>query len=212
MKQVCILLSVIGFIAMPLMAQNQLSDWDRDNLKGKVQKVTMTEMSGGTSQQTIFEYDTQGNLISKTIGDYVWIPITDDEFRNHTSLWLGYENGLTDIMVHTYDSTGRIIESKMFEISSHTMTIATKYIYDSTGLTEISVNVNHSQSEIIEGYSESIFRYKNTPDGNAVEEEANGKTKTFKYVFDNKGNWIRKDVYVDGKKSYYFERLIRYYN
>ncbi len=212
-------LLVAATTCLSLLAQNKVkTDWERDGLKGMVWKIYQKDISNdGTVLPTTFEYTKDGFLKKKVIendyrGGITWIPI-DDDFATTCSLWYGYErNVLTTIMLNSYNSKGLLAEQKMYDVKEMEMSIHSLYEYDSTGLTQEIKSLNQKNNEYIDNdYSIWTKSFVNDVQGNPIKAITNGDIEIYKYRYDDKGNWIRKDVIKGNVRVGYFEREIEYY-
>lgn len=170
-----------------------------------------------------FVYDEHGNMTEETLYD----------FYDDTLFTYDYKD------IYIYDDRGNMTENKRVFFPDTTFAYKEIYIYDDKG-NKIEENFIYREGhkskftfdyddkgnkiEAIEWNFDSIVTkdtYKYDDRGNLIEEHRNGMwgdvncKSTYKYKFDNNGNWIEKTTMFDKCKydrAYTLRRKIEYYS
>ncbi|QXP80398.1 MULTISPECIES: hypothetical protein [Winogradskyella] len=170
--------------------------------------------SDGEINNMIYEYDSKNNLVSiKTYDNYKdLLKLQQSKFNNNGDV---IEMKISEIktnrtfrIVSFYDRR-QLLERIIYK-SDSSVYHRRNYKYDDEGkeLEKIITNSDESITKII---SEDD-KLGNTVTENWFDEKGN-KTKelTFKYEYDQNGNWIIKKRYSDGILKMIWERQIEYY-
>ena len=229
-----------SLISITITPQALKNDWENDELKGKVSKITIIYQfpqvsegeiipqnynSGFFSKQYETLYNKQGKKIEKNIYD------SDGILQNKESYYNNEENlnipipppqnkkteniSKKDRQKKKFDKKGRIIKDIFYNENNKYNTIF-NYKYDnSNNLIQREIIMYHSDGKIL-GKAIKIFDNK----GNIIETINYGQNNQLiykslsKYKYDDKENWIEQILYDNTKKEpiRIIKRNIEYYS
>lgn len=191
----------------------------------------------GSYSKTVFEYDARGNMIESTGYDKKGRleskdKYTYDKYGNVIVWFHKADRTFTENSSYTYDDKGRIVflkknsalwgnEIKQWKYYKDTVEQYSKSSSDESHLQWVynKDNQNTYSRTMDTDSHKSTIKYDAA--GNPIEIkqwsygelEKYGYSKRLKYVYDNKGNWIKKtELTLDGKPIKSLERKIEYYN
>lgn len=184
----------------------------------------------------IYDYDYLGNLIEIKKYDFDGNKISQQnyEYDQKRNVIEEHDNGIR--RTFKYDDKGNRIESLESIVGEETLLekVTRKYDdrgyligiigLDMTGLHQRFFSYDDQGNTIEMKYSDresgvkSTFKYDEMR--NLIEENFYRGLKldklvekvSYKYDYDNKGNWIMKIKFFDGKPKYYIERVYEYYD
>lgn len=184
------------------------------NEKGNITEVILYDSDSKTTDLRRFEYNDKGEKFRGT-------SITDSKLETKD--------------IYKYDNKGNIIECKSYNIGG-TLESYFTYKYDNKGnVTILNYNsdgtlknkdifIYDNKWDIVEDNMydseenlqyKNIYKYDNTGNlvkKNSYDSEGNLLEKyTFKYEFDNKGNWVKRIVFLDNAQELISTREYEYY-
>nr|MBP6721583.1 RHS repeat protein [Bacteroidia bacterium] len=189
-----------------------------DSLGNQVETIWY-DSNGKQLLKTTTKFDTNGNGIESIqyLTDGTRPLKTTRKFNESGNLVeiLNYDgNGnIFGKIVNNFDESGNVIESTIFN-SIGARESKYNYKYDNVG-NKIEANITVEKFAFVaEESGKYTYEYDN---GNMVSECDYGPNgilelkRTFKYEFDEKGNWIRKTIFINQIPSFIVERELEYY-
>ena len=211
--------------------QTKRTDWDKDNLNGKVKSVKhklyeddsyieTTEYNENgyrvkytpKSDLITNKYDDKGNVTETTCydseGNMAWKYIYKYDKNDNELEWSSYESdgSLSSKIVREYDNRGNKIESRLYGPKNKEVS---KSIYKYDEKNNMIECIRDSRKR----ENKEIYEYDNN--GNCIEciryFYGNESKDIYEYVFDKMDNWISKTSYEDGSPTSIEEREIEYF-
>ncbi|MDY3547263.1 hypothetical protein PG291_01410 [Riemerella anatipestifer] len=170
--------------------------YDRSSLDGKY----IFKYDGYGNKIENNWYDKNGNLEGKYIYNY-------DEYGNKIEEIAYFGSGsLAYKYIYKYDDNGNIIESNKYVERKG------DEILDSTIIYEYDDNGNIIEESKYSGYGSLYYKniYKYDEHGNIIESNKDG-IHTYRYEYDDKGNWTSRIDIKNGKPILFTVRTYEYY-
>lgn len=178
-----------------------LKTFDYKYLMGKSLVTIVFEKDDYSTTKEERQYDDKDRILSKEL-------IFDDSDKVHTA--------------YSYSDDGKLIEERSLESCFRDSLV--KYIYDNQHRTTIKRSFFKDNGECVESFNYSTNEYEvvNKEGGDIIETEkykngliqklVDGKDYfSYKYVYDDKGNWVKATEYKNNVPTYVKERTIVYY-
>jgi tetratricopeptide (TPR) repeat protein len=200
------------------------SDWERNNLRGRVKSLTTTEYYAtekfGEPVKTtkkekeidILEFDSKGMILhpksgANTVFKYDASGNVIEEIRYNS------EGEQIKKIVNIYDEIGNLIVNKEYDKTLGN-TMVSKYKYDNYGR---PIRFTWGIGDGVLVTESCKFNVKgDVIERSAMSWDGNSKKKTYKYIYDEIGNWITKVTYscsseMNTKAEAFTERVIEYF-
>jgi hypothetical protein len=176
--------------------------------KGKLKEEKDYYYDGSKKTKKTYKYDALGNLLgwgteyfaqpeNLPIETYIFTEEDVKYFAKGNVEEIKYNNNQKTI--YKYDSKGNL--SEQFEI--------TKREYENES--DSSASIYPVKKKIKFFYDTLISTYKYDDKNNVIEYEVPANKWTYKYYFDENGNWIKRIQFNDGEPDEIKERIIVYY-
>jgi hypothetical protein len=163
------------------------------------------------------------NFTNKSEYDYQNLIITENAFD--------YKNELTSIYKTQFDSLGNTLNRRRFNPKNELIEtvfyeynerkditkMSTEYANEKKEINMITkYNYAENSTEKTVNFSDSIsgiFFNKYNKNGDVIENRITGQegVNTYKYRYDEKGNWIKMTILEDGKATHGAKRKLKYY-
>jgi len=203
--------------------------------KGNITKETYYDSTSIQGTYQINKYDKVGNITESIVfnpNGSIFTKITC-KYKNGKKISLDYYNSDGDLFkkntfkynssgnlieLNDYNSDGSIFTQQLFEYdNNNTLINMTSYKYPNNK-NRISYASNDKwETKFYTRYNNKGLEIENiiyNPDGTISGEGSPLKNaKEYEYEYDQKGNWIKKIVYIkNGRALYIIERVIEYIN
>lgn len=159
--------------------------------------------NGNNQKVSYTRYNKDSELLFNTQYEYKGDNLILEETR-------GKEDKIEYSKKMTYDDDGNMLSKISYDSYEDSETIE-KFVYDDKGnkITwdvqkngEPFLKINYSYNE--KGDLNGLSTYNNS--GKIIEE------RKYKYDYDKEGNWIKKNIYINGELKFVEQREITYYN
>lgn len=206
-------------------SQTNRNDRERIKLNGNVKTVTQRSFRVVEKFDKIFSgnpilyheepscrlsFDKYGNLITinllnldgKIYKEINYVLINNEKFAK--------KNYTDSTEKNEYDKNGNLIQKDVYN-KDKTLSYSVNYKYD--GNNNITEKKEYSEGKTLE--SIEIMKYDDS--GNLIEQKSfsaftnSTMTVKYSYEFDNNHNWVKKNVFLNGKPNIIVERMIEYY-
>ncbi len=226
-KSLSIILLTLLSITACSVRKIKRTDLEKKHLRGKVKSVKMTKYKTIAKKDKIEKGQVWGNIRKYTF-NYQGYIVEETLYKNGTlgerytyqyddkgnqikRSWYNSDGSLEDKTTYLYDDRGNKVKRDCYN-SDGSLRIKWTYQY----------NDRNKLIKLAKYNADGSLRFKNIYQyddrGNKFRQDcykSDGSLRyknTWKYQYDNQGNWVRKIEYQDGNPEFILEQEIEYYD